>query len=265
MATSYLLGNRSSSGWWYYFPVAFLFKTSAGLHILMLLAAAGFAIAIRDRPSALLTTRLRGPAVAVLVFGALLLRAKLNIGFRYALPVLPFIAILTAAGVARMWAAGNPRVRMVSVAAATWMVIFSLSYYPFFLTFVSEYGPDRDENYKIFADSSLDWGQGLIALRDFLQEHGIDGVYLSYFGSARPAAYGIAYTPLVSFYPLPTPPSARTPVAPPEWVVISATNLTSTYFVGDPFVRFRNVRPDFVVGHTMFIYRLDQEKSGARQ
>lgn len=263
-APSYLLGERSMTGWWYYFPLSFLLKTSAGLHVLMLVSLAWYATAIRRSPGAILTSRLRAPLVALLVFGGLLLTSKLDIGFRYALPSLPFIVVLTAAGVSRAWDMYGSRARALVLAATVWMIVQVASYFPNYLAYVSEYGPGRDENYRVFADSSLDWGQGLIQLREFLAEHGIQRVYLSFFGSASPQAYGIDYVPLASFFALkPIDGAASRPA--PEWAVISATNLTGTYFVGDPFAQFRNARPDFVVGHTMFVYHLSADSVGAQQ
>jgi hypothetical protein len=40
-------------------------------------------------------------------------------------------------------------------------------------------------------DSNLDWGQDLERLRRFLQENKVATVYLSYFGRADPAEFGI--------------------------------------------------------------------------
>jgi 4-amino-4-deoxy-L-arabinose transferase-like glycosyltransferase len=260
---SYFRGHVSTSGWWYFFPAAFLFKTSAGLHALMALGIATLGAAVYRAPQVLTTSRLRAPLFALLVYGALLLTSKLDIGFRYALPCIPFLLVLTAAGAARAWqATQNSRIRAGIVGACIWLVASVVSYYPNFLTYVSEYGPGRDENYRVFADSSLDWGQGLVQLHEFMQEHRIDRIYLSYFGSAWPSAYGIDYVPLASFYPLkPAPaPAAGTPKrADPEWVVISATNLTGTYFNGDPFARFRDATPDYVIGNNMYAYRISPD------
>jgi len=76
---------------------------------------------------------------------------------------------------------------------------------------------------------------------------------LSYFGSAWPSGYGIAYLPLISFFEL--PPNARRPQEPqPRYVVISATNLTGTYFRGDPFRHFREQQPAYVLGHSLYVY-----------
>ena len=108
--------------------------------------------------------------------------------------------------------------------------------------------------YSVFVDSSLDWGQGLLELRDFMREEGVDRVWLSYFGSALPEGYGIDYVPLPSFFPL-----LKTPAAGPEprFAAISATNLVGLYFGADPFGGLRNRPPYRVLGHTVFIYEVN--------
>ena len=252
-APSYLLGNVSTEGFWYYFPVAFLYKTSAGFHILLALALMYFGRHLRSVQQ-LLKSPLRVPAIGALVFGSLLLRSQLNIGFRYALPLLPLFAVIVAVGTFRVWQANWKRARVAIAAATALLILHPLSYFPHFLTYVSEYGPGRDRNYEVFADSSLDWGQGLLLLRDFMREHGISRVYLSYFGSAWPGGYGINYVPLYSFFQLPRLQSTGHE-PPPQWVVISATHLTGTYFVGgDPFRQFRAQPPAYVLGNSLYVY-----------
>jgi hypothetical protein len=252
---SFLLGERSLHGWWYFFPLAFLYKTSAGLHALIAIAGISFATRLRHEPARVLTSRLRAPLVALVVFGALLIRSELNIGFRYALPALPLLCILTAVGVARLWPVAGRPLRGAIVAAGLWAAVHVGTYYPHFLSYISEYGPGRDENHTVLVDSSLDWGQGLLALRDFMQEHDIPSVYLSYFGSALPAGYGIEYAPLPSFFALPPGPQLATP---PAWIAVSATNLSGIYFGNDPFELMRGARPDYVVANTIFLYRMSE-------
>ena len=257
-AAAFLLGHSSPKGFWYFYPVAFLFKTPVGLHILGLLALVALLKADYPGWRELLAHPLRVPVVAAAVFGGLLLTSSLNIGFRHALPILPHVCILIAAGVAYMWRTSDVRVRATSVVSVAWLIVSSLSYYPNFLAYISEYGPGRDRGSEVLIDSSLDWGQGLLQLRDYMRAHNIDRVYLSYFGSARPDGYGIDYVPLYSFGPLErstiSPPNAPQP----RYVVISATNLQGAYFLGDPFGKFRSIEPAAVVAHTMYIYRIRQ-------
>jgi 4-amino-4-deoxy-L-arabinose transferase-like glycosyltransferase len=259
-APGYLLGSLSVTGWWYFFPIAFLFKTPAALHLLGLVAAIGGLRWWLARPRSaapaleLLGSPLRAAVAGALVFGGALITSNLVIGFRYALPLLPLLCILIAAGTATVWSSARRTLRALLVALVVLFGASSLSYYPFFLSYISEYGPGRDRGDLVLLDSSLDWGQGLLALRDFMQEESIDRVFLSYFGSADPRGYGIDYVPLPSFFALePQPTTAAEPL--PEWAVISATNLHGIYLQGDPLARFR-AEPDRVLANSLFAYRL---------
>lgn len=252
---AFLLGERSATGFWYFFPVAFLFKTSAGLHLLLLIGTLALLRGISPDWRTLLKSPLRAPIVGVLLFGAVLLTSNLNIGFRYALPAVPLIAVIAAVGAARAWEAGSRPLRGVIIGAAALAIVFPLSYYPNFLGFISEYGPDRDRNHDILIDSSVDWGQGLIQLSEYLEDEGIDRVYLSYFGSGLPASYGIDYEPLASFFAI---PAVREPGTAPEpgVLAISATNLNGGYVPGDLFAQFRDIEPDAVIANSILVFRL---------
>ncbi len=256
-APAYLLGHLSSTGWWYFFPVAFLLKTPVALHLLAAAAVLG-ALLQRRRPD-------RGPALAgplrpvwvgALVFTAFLLTSRLDIGFRYALPALPLLCILIAAGVARLWALATRATRAALVGLALWSVVSTLSIYPWFLSYTSEYGPGRDHGDELLLDSSLDWGQGLLALRSWMRTEHVPRVYLAYFGSAVPMAYGIDYVPLLSYLPLQQP--GRRGAAEPRYVVVSATLLHPVYYAADPFARFRQVQPYRVLAHDLYVYRLHE-------
>ena len=251
-APGYIMGDISTEGFWYYFPLAFLYKTSLGFQVLLALAIWYFARSVSGVRH-VLASPLRVPAIGALVFGALLLKSQLNLGFRYALPMMPLLAVLVAVGAARIWESRR-KLRLAIAIALVWLIVHPLSYYPNFLTYVSEYGPGRSRNYRVFADSSLDWGQGLLLLRDYMRENQIEQIYLSYFGSAWPGGYGIRYVPLYSFFDL--PPLTAPPTEQPKFVAISATNLTGTYFRDDPFKKFREQRPERVLGNSIYVYRL---------
>jgi 4-amino-4-deoxy-L-arabinose transferase-like glycosyltransferase len=255
-APAYLLGATSQDGWWYFFPVAFLLKTPAALHLLVLIVVVGLVRRAGGRPSADWRSRLRSPLrvplVGTLIFGGSLLGSKLNIGFRYALPALPMLCVLVGVGLGTRWAALRSSGRAAVGAVCAWYVVSSLSYYPHFLSYLSEYWPWRDAGYRVLADSSLDWGQGLLELRGYMQKERIPRVYLSYFGSVRPEIYGVDYVPLPSFLALPghdVPPGEPRP----ELAVISATNMAGIY-LGQPFTRLHDRPPLAVLGHTMFVY-----------
>jgi 4-amino-4-deoxy-L-arabinose transferase-like glycosyltransferase len=263
----YLGGRFSTQGMWDFYPVAFLYKTPVALHLLIVLAIAGGILRRRGDWKTLLASPMRMPAIGAIVFIAFLLSAKLTIGFRYALPALPLLMVLIAVGANKIADRYGPRARAVIAGLVLWYAVSSLSWFPNYLAFTSEYLRSRDRGDAVLLDSSLDWGQGLLQLRDFMRAHNIPRVYLAYMGSAMPGGYGIRYSPLRSFFPLPE----QKPFGwekDPVYAVVSATMLRGMYLNGDPYAGLRNaplcsetVQKGClygIVGHTMFVYRLNE-------
>jgi hypothetical protein len=249
-----LLGDSRFGGWWYFFPVAFVLKTSAAFHALLVIALIGAALALRGRARQILSSPLRVPVVAGTLILAALLKSGLQIGLRHALPGVPFLCVLVAWGVAEVWKRSGKPVRAFVVVLVAWNAISILRLYPHFLPYLSEYPRGGLQLYETLVDSSTDWGQGLLELRDFMRRRGIDQVYLSYFGSALPEGYGIRYHAMRSFYVLDGSPASA---EPPRYAAISATNLAGAYFADDPFAKFRARKPLAVLANNIWVYELE--------
>jgi len=254
---AYLLGAMSATGWWYYFPAAFLFKTPVAFQGILGLAGAslGWRWVSEGRPLArLLGWRGRGAALGALVFGAFLMRSELNAGFRYALPALPLLAVVGALGAAHVWRTWDRFGRIVVPLLIALQAASVLSVYPHFLAYSSLWAGGRDEAHRVLVDSNLDWGQELLELRRFMEREGVPSVRLSYFGSAPPDAYGIEYVALPSFFRLDYLRTGNAETAP-RFTVISATNLHGVYLQGrDPFAAYRERQPYAILGHSLFVY-----------
>lgn len=262
---SFLLGRYSDSGWWYYFPVAFLLKTPLPA---LLLVAASFIYVVRiaanhrkNRPALLLDL------VSLLIpaggFFAIALTTDINLGYRHILPVLPFLYVLAGcvAGHAiagRQTGRAAPTVKYGAAALLVWLVAVSIWIYPHYLAFFNVLAGGPDGGWRALVDSNLDWGQDLSRLATWLDENGVERVWLSYFGEARPEYYGIAYDGLDSFPPRLMNPGAR-PFYPhdpaPGWYAISTTTLQGVHFADhDQFAVFRGRQPAAKIGHSIFLY-----------
>ena len=254
----YLLGRFSETGWWYYHLAVFAFKTP--LPTLLLLAAAltlaGF-YGLRPGEGAVL--------IAAGLYLAATMATSLNVGYRYLLPMLPLVHVF----IGRLAARGLrfPLVRLAApLLMGLWAVIANLTTYPHYLAFfnLATGGPGR--GYRLLADSNLDWGQDLPALADYLATNAPgEQVYLSYFGQADPAYYGINYAALPSWPP--TPPDVAHldfyPMHPaPGLYAISASDLVGVQLEEpDTFGYFRLREPLAQVGYSIFIYRVPEPEA----
>jgi hypothetical protein len=250
---AYLFGERSANGWWYFFPAVFPFKTTIAFQALLFIALARVITDARSTRGKTAPTadRARPVVLALIAFVALLLSAELNLGFRYALPAMPLVCILISAGIIKVWRSVGALLRAglaVLIIANTASV---LAAYPYFLAFASGWAP-KDRADLVFVDSNLDWGQGLIALREFQTQNRIGPVYLAYHGSALPSGYGVEYVSWPSYHSL-----AATSVSDsPRYAVISASLLHGLKIPGDVYASFRRRKPDHILAGSLLVYDL---------
>jgi hypothetical protein len=142
--------------------------------------------------------RLTPLLVLIAVYGGFALTSHLNIGVRHLLPVYPALYLL-AGGVVlafhRRWLVP------VVTALALWHAAASLGIRPHYLSYFNPLLGGPAKAHRHFVDSSLDWGQDLPALRQWLATNATgEKTYLSYFGSGSPAHEGIRATRLADGY-----------------------------------------------------------------
>ncbi len=261
---SFLLGQRSIEGWWYYFPVTFLLKTP--LPTLLLI---GLAIVLGVRHQSWRDELfLLVPALLYLLFDAL---SGFNVGYRHLFPTLLFLLVF-ASKPGQAWQRSRIILRLRSGQAyhasrlrgfiprlvigllVLWLALSSFAAHPNYIAYFNELAPTP--HYDVLVDSNLDWGQGLKQLRSYLDEHGIERVRLGYFGTADPAAYGIAYDPLPRWPPprsvdfVPANPS-------PGVYAVSASNLQGVLLDdSSAFDWFHRRSPDAIVGGSILVYNV---------
>jgi 4-amino-4-deoxy-L-arabinose transferase-like glycosyltransferase len=175
---------------------------------------------------------------------ALAMLSNTNIGYRHILVVPAFLAVATGA-LAGLRVQG----RRVGVAAVTLLLLVGVSawrVHPSYLSYTSELfgGPNR--GYRLVADSNLDWGQDLARAARYVREnHPGERVYLLYFGTARPSAYGLDAVDLREI---------------PRWglddrhgVVLASASSLALY--EDPrFDELRGREPVDQIGHSILVY-----------
>jgi hypothetical protein len=261
--TAYFLGQYSRTGWLAYFPVAFLIKTPLPSVLLigasLVLARAGTPLRLRDALFLLLP---------VATFLALMIPAKINIGVRYLVPIYPFLFVcasrLATLSLPRPWLA--PALLGVPVLLTA---VSSLRSAPHQLAYFSDVIGGADHGDRYLADTNIDWGQDLKGLKEYMDREGLPMVYLSYFGTAPPEAYGIRYQELPSFGAVDWPPREvdRMPRDARQVLAVSVTNLQGAY-LGEPGpyrLFYKERTPIAKIGYSIWVYDLAGDYEGRRQ
>jgi len=259
---AFLLGKMNTRGWWYYFPMAFAVKTP--LPTLILLGAAmisGVAwvcrmVTRRDWPA--LGQQVQ-PALALLLLPVLLfaisMTSKQDLGYRYILPVTPFLFIQIAA-LAPNAKPGISVRNVLLILCGAWLVIGAALIYPYHLAYFNEAAGGPDNGYRILADSNVDWGQDVKRLKAWLAGHapGVQ-VNLSLFTGSVPERYGIHARPLPGPYQSPDENGFQRFAPAPGVYAISASAWQGLRFHNpDTFDWFRRQTPVARIGHSLFVY-----------
>jgi len=256
--SSFLLGEYATQGFFLYFPIALAVKTPIPL---LVGAAATAAVWAYRRERERLWVILPPAAYFILA-----LTSRTQIGVRHLLPVMPFLAVLAGCGAARLWAAGT-RGRAVAAVMALWLAASVLRVHPHYLAYFNEAAGGPASGYKWLVDSNLDWGQDLKTLGRALHEMGDPPIYLSYFGTADPAAYGIRHVPVIRNWNVPRPGDEVDPAASGRVLLaVSATNLQANYISDRTvFAWLKEREPLRVFGHSIFLFDLTDDREGRRR
>ena len=192
---NYLLGQVSTTGWWYYFIVAFFLKTPLPTIIAILFALVRWPWRREWRASSMLYL----PALFFFISASI---SNLQLGYRYILPALPFLFLMAGRVISvipsearNLTERGKPLVArleiIMSVALAVWLMVEAVITFPNHLSYFNELAGGPNNGYHYLTDSNVDWGQDLPALKNWVDHRQPERLHLAFFGAAYPDRYGI--------------------------------------------------------------------------
>jgi hypothetical protein len=244
---SYLLGEWSGQGWWYYFIVALAVKTPVPL---LGLALVGGVAVLRGLRGGKTYEQLVLVLPGVIWLG-IAMTSRINIGIRHILPAYAFLLVLAAAGagqlLSRRWSA------LLLAALLCWQAAGALRTYPDYIPYFNEPAGGPGAGIRYFADSNCDWGQEMLTLRDYMREHGTPSAAVYSLASPAPDIYGIQ---VISQLEPPTPDH-------PALLAVGARDYAQIMFMGtEEYRRSREFlqRQDMLVrlGNSLPVFRVTE-------
>jgi hypothetical protein len=266
---SFLHGARSIMGWWYYYPITMILKST--IAELVVFSGAVLFLAVRAVKSIRVQRRADTRAssaceidpwrLVMLLFSGILLVALLqshiDIGHRYTIALYPIGLLLGTDAWAELQIARRGWPRAIGPILLGIQAITSLVAAPQYLSYFNPIAGGPDQGWKYLADSNIDWGQDLPALNSIIKHFGFRRVAVDYFGTASLADHGVLAD---------TAGPSGFPSTDYDAIAVSVTTLHSVYprgpkpwtdhFHTDIYRALRRLSPTHRAGHSIFIYDL---------
>jgi hypothetical protein len=178
--SSYLLGERRKTGWWYYYPVTLAVKVPLAFWFLFVVRLALKRGLSRDSREWVL------PVIAISFLAIAMLGSKRNFGIRYLLPIAP-VAIVWVSGLAE----GGRRARVCAGLGLAGMGLALAATHPHELSYFNELAGGPIGGRRVLSDSNLDWGQGAKSFARLQRARPeFRDITLFYFGDIDPTLFG---------------------------------------------------------------------------
>ena len=179
-----LLGMHSNYGWWYYFPVAFFFKSTIPFLVLCLVSIVWATLRVRRESRWLMLL------VPLAVYSGLMLTSPINIGIRYYLPGHVLLTALAAALLDFLFSYQGPPLRRHAARAAAllalfWMSVETVRTFPHYIPYMNQFAFARP-HWWYLSDSNVEWGDDSKDLATWLKARGenrVRGLLLGCFAT----------------------------------------------------------------------------------
>lgn len=183
---TFILGNYSDKSISWFFPAAWLLKTP--LSIIILSLTSFMYIVWESIKKSRFTWVNFMIIIPLIIYWGITLKGSLNIGIRHLIPTIPFVLLLIGYLAMRILGGNKLWQKTALLLMVSWLAISSLVAYPAYISYFNELAYGRDKH-DLLVDSSLDWGQDLKRLGDYVKENNIKNLHIDYFGGGVPSYY----------------------------------------------------------------------------
>ncbi|HEX5235422.1 MAG TPA: glycosyltransferase family 39 protein [Silvibacterium sp.] len=253
---SYFFGRDYPAAPRWYFPAAFLIKSTLPFLILL-----GLTIVVIFRGRWQRRREIVFLTVPPLFIFLLCTSSDLGIGYRHLFPIFPMLYILIA-GCAAYVVSRYPKSIYAFGVLLVWQFVTTAAARPGLLAYANEAWGGPSKTHLYLSDSNVDWGQQLKAVRQYLEAHSSQPCYFAYFaqGPVDFRDYGINCRVL--------------PTGSALWAGLDTMrfdhnpNVAGTVLIsdgvlagadipgkGNPYAQFRSIRPAAVIDRGVYVYR----------
>ncbi len=243
-----IFDQNYATGQWFYFPLAFAVKSSIAFLILLPFGLL-FPFFNRDKRRKMLFI-----LVPPLAFFAISLTSKMNIGVRHILPIYAFFIVVAAIGA--VWMSRKfYYFRFILIGLLIFHAFTAYRTAPNYIAFANDFFGGTNNSYRIFRDSSTEWGQNYKLINEYLQRENITDCWFAGIGNlevmrvSQPCRI-LPANQLGGFV------SQLNEIAPPViegTILVSINNLPPRG--GDEYTAFWQTQPIDQIGGTIFVYR----------
>lgn len=189
LQSAYLLGETRLGGWWYWYAVATLIKTPIPCLIIFALSFRNLADLVRSpNPNAWAALCLLIPALEIALVITATTGTGSNAAFRYLIPALALLCVwagrsFSYAGSAPRWAGG---------ALLVWLAADAVTAAPDLIGWQNVMARSVAGGQPALIGDSLDWGQDLNRLSDWISTHADEGsTLICVYGPGSGEPYGL--------------------------------------------------------------------------
>lgn len=267
---SYLMGEWKHGGWWYYYLVGFLVKEPIGFQLMLYVSILHGLYhwkrwtkhSIREWSFIVLPP--------LLIFGLVSSQTGFNHHMRYVLPAYPFLFIIAARTVTlgKFW-------KWFSYGCLTWQAVAVLWFAPHWMSYFNEAAGGPQKGHDWLVDSNIDWGQDILGLQWWQNEHPEIDLQAALFTGFDPADIGLKFrlpAPYLEGQPdVVSKDGLRGPQA--GWYAVSVCQLKGHSFnvpVGNGdwtwsnghFTYFMDhFEPVDMIGYSIYIYHITEQQA----
>lgn len=236
---SFLLGAHSGTGWWYYFPTVFSAKTTIPTLIIFALSIILVFFRQKNREKGLFFL------AAALIFFALAMFSKADLGVRHLLPV--YAVLFVVAGTTADFFCKSMLRKSALIAILAWLLLENARIFPYYLSFYNEFYGGSKNGYKVATDSNYDWGQDLKRIKNYLERSHIKNPWVEYTWDSEKA---------LDYYQIQRRPLSDFRLDKKGFLVIDATALNN-----DPYWALQNYPIYDRITPSVFVYKLNTENN----